>query len=257
MIRAILLCALCAFLTSCAVGPRTVEKEDLSRIRTVGVISLIGDRFYSIHVGFTVFGNRRAEYPGADWRIDDIAEDVATTTLERNGRYQVVRVNHKGVDLQKVHTGSMYNPANFDAIESQVRALVAAQPVDALIVFTKNPNADLIAQTNQNLDGVGLYSRGFGEQIRVLAPYAWYRLTVLHGSTLKPIGSRMAEMPRPKPGLMQSDASLPFKPIDVSHYKEDLSQMTDGDRRAVQQALREVLIESTQFTLDQLGFAVR
>jgi hypothetical protein len=61
-----MLSVLIAALAACAAGPaQVVEKDQISRVRSVGVISAIGDSFRMSEIGFMVFqtGYPTRQYP--------------------------------------------------------------------------------------------------------------------------------------------------------------------------------------------------
>jgi hypothetical protein len=49
--------------------------------KNVGVVSLLGDQFHGVYVGFTVFGNTNFEADVADWAIDRYAEELLAAHL--------------------------------------------------------------------------------------------------------------------------------------------------------------------------------
>lgn len=243
-------------LAGCATEPSKVEQGNLSRIKNVGVVSVAGDPFHMVHVGLTAFQNRRSEAAVADWRLDEEAENLVKSTLEKGGRYRVFPLQPDRAALRKAHTGKPMDPIDFELVGKELRPALAAQPVDAIIVLARYPGEDAISGSNQRIEGVGLYARApLTSDVKILAPYASYGIWIIDGATLKPLGSRQAIMPREKGSGAIGSKMLPYRPIAVAHYKRDFGSLTEGDKDIIRKTVREVFAASIPLTLKELGFA--
>ncbi|MGQ0510812.1 MAG: hypothetical protein ACT4P9_09375 [Betaproteobacteria bacterium] len=256
MLRILVIALISVLHTGCAVAPRAIEKDNLAKIRNIGVVSLVGEKFHMVHVAFMVFGNRRSEHPVGEWAIDDEAEALVKTTLERNGNYKVQPLKNLRSSLGNAQTQSIANPLDYEAVEKMLRAEAGAQGFDALIVLSKQRNEDRIAMTNQFMEGIGLYTRPLFRGTTVAA-YAWYGMSVIQGSSFKPIAQTFGVVPRANPSFLEPNTAYPFKILGASHDKEEFSKLTDDDRRTIRQALSELLSRSIPTTLGELGFAIR
>lgn len=252
----------CLLLVGCAVAPKLAD-NDKAKIKTVAVVSLIGEKFHRVHVGFMVLNHRYSEHAIDDWKLDDNAESLASGLLTRAG-YQAVPLTVDRRALLKVHTSQDHKPLDFDLVRDELRAATAKQPVDAIVVLTKFRGEDAISNSNQLLEGVGLYSRGFGQRVQVIAPYAWYAVTVLDGKDLAPIARRAAFMPNPNQGTFGSKFVPPHRVLDVSASpgafanltdRESFSKLAEDDKRLVRQTLDELLRESLAATFAGVGLA--
>jgi hypothetical protein len=257
MIRSIVGSALCVLLAGCAsVAAPTLESDDVSRIKTVGVVSFLGDSFFHVdNNGPFIFNFHVTPLQEADWHIDDLAERAAVDALERGARYRPIRIQHTSLNVEKVYSRKPVNPIDFDALGSELRPLVAAQPVDALLVITRYPLPDAIGHTKLKYEGVGIYQMwapllGPG----TVAPFAWYSLHVINGATLKVMASRISVIPDDPQLIENYSTELPFKRINVSHYRDDPAKVTDEDKRVIREALTEVITASMAFTIEQIGF---
>src|SRR4051794_550499 len=77
---------LAVLLAGCQTQP--VAPERLAGIRTLRVVSLIGDPVTLQSIGVMVFGNDERKLPAAGWGIDD---DLSTRLAEMlRGRYEVL-----------------------------------------------------------------------------------------------------------------------------------------------------------------------
>lgn len=243
-------------LAGCATEPSKVEQGNLSRIKNVGVVSVAGDPFHMVTVGLTAFHNRRSEAAVAEWRIDEEAENLVKSTLEKGGQYRVVRLQPDRAALSKAHTGKPMDPLNFEVVGKELRPAIAGQPLDAIIVVARYPGEDAISGSNQRIEGVGLYARApLTSAVKILAPFASYGIWVVDGATLKPLGSRPAVMPREKGSGALGSKQLPYRIIDVAHYKRDFGSLSEGDKDVIRKTVSEVFAASIPLTLKGLGFA--
>ena len=240
MIRRTAICSFCAFLSGCFAAAARIAGDDLSNIKTVGVVSLIGDHFYAEQrYGLFEWQSRHLELPvGPDWRLDEVAEVAVKEALEGGRKLRVIRMNHDA-GLYKLYTDSIVRPVDFNVIEKELRALVAAQPVDVLLLVTKRTDGP------QGRLGSGpvLYAERL--PLKGLVQFATYDLcsvTVLSGSSLAPIASRPCAATR--------------KDIDKALYDEDLNKLTDQARQTIGATLQDQLRSTMTCTVEDFGFTV-
>jgi len=67
-------------------GP--VSEEHASRISKIAVVSDLGDEFYTVVVGTTVFGNSLNKFDVSDWKVNDLAGRHTVSAISKSGRYQ-------------------------------------------------------------------------------------------------------------------------------------------------------------------------
>src|SRR6185312_9824396 len=79
-------------LAACAITPGAIEPTSLGRIKTVGVISAVGDSLAYKEIAIMVFGNDLVEKPAAEYGIDPYV--VGEVTKELAGHYQVQPVTY-------------------------------------------------------------------------------------------------------------------------------------------------------------------
>src|SRR5439155_22157433 len=79
------LCVGCAAFSVCvcAAQLRTIDKDGLSRIKTIGVISTFGVKFHMFERGLTVFENLESEHLIPEWKIDDEVVLIMNRVLGR------------------------------------------------------------------------------------------------------------------------------------------------------------------------------
>ncbi|MFM9864596.1 MAG: hypothetical protein ACKVRO_13415 [Micropepsaceae bacterium] len=156
--------------------------ETAPAIKSVGVISAIGDTLTKKKVALMVFGNTEDAESIEDWQLDEFV--VAEIGAQLAGRYQMKPVVYSKSDFLAKKDG-IFADSDFDG-EERIRTV---QPgpggaPDAYIVVTKAFSSDFIARTNQHLFGTGLFQRTGGSP-RVQALFVSYEVNVIDGRTLK------------------------------------------------------------------------
>jgi hypothetical protein len=142
---------------------RPVAKEDLSRIKKIGVASFLGDTFYGISIGTTAFNNADFSAPVPDWKVDENAVSQAVTMLRRSGRFEVAPLDHGGYTAQQL----------MDDQGKRLWELATSQGFDTLVILWP----DVSENFRPFKPGYGLFERSFlGLSHRCL--YAAYRVEV-------------------------------------------------------------------------------
>lgn len=70
-----------------------VPNDRLEKIKSIGVVSLLGNTFHGIYVGGTVFENKKYIAQVDDWKIDHYVSDFMLAELRATRKYQVGVVN--------------------------------------------------------------------------------------------------------------------------------------------------------------------
>jgi hypothetical protein len=197
-------------LGGCASG--SVAPEVASQIRTVGVVSALGDTVYIKKIGLLVFQNEQSTMSLAGTGIDD---DVETAVIERlPRRMRAMRVPADRAAIQ-------HPPANiFEALEGgDVSASVLAaarppEPVDAYLVALRATTGDTLGQTNQQLHGLGIYHRSGGRSIHAL--YAAYALHLIDARQPRVLGTGLGLVPAKTPMLKLNTGVAPTRPTSAN-----------------------------------------
>lgn len=160
----------------------------LQAIRTVGVISAIGDEMSVTSAGLTPLNNPGQSVSVPSWRLDELVVQQATTLL--NGRFRVQPVSYPR-DVFAAIRESAVAPVNLvrgDPFKALVRTDVAPKGLDAYVVITR---AKSKLGSGRNVEGVG-----FAEYRTLLASYrlihALYEVRVIDGKTFDVIEKRVA-----------------------------------------------------------------
>ena len=160
----------------------------LQAIKTVGVISAIGDEMSVTRTGLIPLNRPGQNVSVASWGLDELIIQQATTLL--NGRFRLQPVSYSRAAFAAIRESAVA-PVNLirgDAFKALVRTDVSPQGLDAYIVITR---AKSKLGTGRNVEGIG-----FAEYRTLLASYgvihALYEVRVIDGKTFDVIEKRAA-----------------------------------------------------------------
>jgi hypothetical protein len=184
---------LCVFLAVASVplgGAAAFETRAtrLQAIRTVGVISAIGEDISVTRTGLTAFGSPGQSVPVGSWRLDDLIVQQATTLL--NGRFSVQPVSYSRAAFAAIRESAVapVNLIHGDPFKKLVRTDVSPQGLDAYIVITR---AKSKLGSGRKVEGVG-----YAEYRTLLASYgvihALYEVRLIDCKTFDVIEKRTA-----------------------------------------------------------------
>lgn len=160
----------------------------LQTIRTVGVISALGDEMSVTSAGLTPLNNSSRSASIQPWGLDAFIVQQATALLSR--RFQVQPVNYPR-DAFAAIRDSPVTPVNLvrgDPFKALVRTDVSPKGLDAYVVIS---GAKSKLGTGRNIFGVG-----FAEYRTLLASYGLihvlYEVRLIDGKTFDVIEKRIA-----------------------------------------------------------------
>src|ERR1700733_2343765 len=167
------------------------RQTKLQAVKTVGIISAVGDEITFARGGLTGLDNRSQSFPIGAWGLDDLIVQQVTETL--NGRFQVQPVSYTRHAFATVKD-SVVTPANVirgDPFKKLVQTEVSPQGLDAYIVITKAKSN--FGGGSRKVEGIGFLTYG-----TVLESYsqihALYEIRVFDGKTFDVI-EKMAAPP--------------------------------------------------------------
>jgi hypothetical protein len=167
------------------------RETKLQAVKTVGIISAVGDEMSFARMGLTGPNNAGQSFPIGSWGLDDLIVQQATAALSM--RFQVQPVSYQRAAFAAIRD-SPVAPVNLmrgDPFKKLVQTEVSPQGLDAYIVITK-------AKSNfgggaRKVEGIGFISYG-----TLLASYsqihALYEIRVFDGKTFDVI-EKMAAQP--------------------------------------------------------------
>lgn len=160
----------------------------LQAIKTVGIVSAIGEEMSLTQAGLTALGNTGQSVSINAWGLDELIVQQATKLL--SGRFRVQPVNYRRAAFAAIRDSAVapVNLLRSDPFKELVRSDVTPQGLDAYIVITR---ARSKLGNGRNVEGVGL-----AEYRTLLADYglihALYEVRVIDGKTYDVIEKRAA-----------------------------------------------------------------
>jgi hypothetical protein len=127
-----------------------------SSIKTIGVISTIGDKLDAISVGALVFGNSRAEIDTRDWDLGRSVTAATKNALSSRFDVRVLSDDDSNLDMENAAPATL---------ASNIRALIKPEELaafDAFLVIYPSKRSDTICGTNgmavdqHALTGIGI-----------------------------------------------------------------------------------------------------
>lgn len=152
----------------------------LQAVKTVGIISAVGDRFVISKAGLTGFDNSSSNVSIAAWALDDFFLQQATSLL--SGRFEVKPVSYSRATFAGINESPL-RPVELirgDRFKKLVETDVTPQGLDAFVVITR-ARSDLGAG-GRKVEGVGLVTYGTMME-SYSAIHALYEIRVVDGKT--------------------------------------------------------------------------
>jgi hypothetical protein len=230
-----------ALALSAALAVALASAKDLPPIKTVGIVSDVGDKVHFQRIGFMAFTNSRAAIDVPDWKIDAFIAAEVEAALK--SRYTLSEVDFpRGAiapDVEEVRLFSTPSP------EDNMRANAKpknGQPIDAYIVVW--PVANEVYPTNQRVTGAGILVQG--ERARVFTAFA---VSLLDGSSFKKIDDCWARV-RPHEFFGDPDGSYMIEANDL--YAESFDAMTPEQKQKLEQGIKTMLHDGIAYCMHDL-----
>jgi len=218
----------------------------LQAVKTVGIISAVGDEITLAKGGLTGLNNRSQSFPIASWGLDDLIVQQATTAL--NGRFQVqpVRYNRAAFTAIKDSPVTPVNLVRGDPFKKLVQTEVSPQGLDAYIVITKAKSN--FGRGARKVEGIGFVTYG-----TVLASYsqihALYEIRVFDGKTFDVIEKRSAP---PLDDAVEVKLPGPSRQVDDS-YSPGTGEPVRNEN--LHRAIADLIVRSLSTTLSDMHLA--
>jgi hypothetical protein len=194
-----------------AAGPR-LAPEELRHIRTVAVISALGNSFQFERVPDSAFEWLHAPdarfLETSDWQIDPLVTKALTEYLSK--RFKVEPVAYKPADFA-TWNALLLRRATLD--------LNGDPGIDAYVIVLRDWRHDEIGDSVHRLGGLGLYRRD-GRKPKY-GVYACYRIVVVDALTGAVFASRAAVTP---------DGALPWLPADAALWPKTPNDLSEAQR---------------------------
>ena len=210
----------------------------LEAIKTVGIISAIGEEMSLTQAGLTGLGNTAQSVSIGAWGLDEMIVQQATRLL--GGRFRVQPVTYRRAAFAAIRDAAVapVNLLRSDPFKELVRSDVAPQGLDAYIVVT--PARSKLGN-GRNVEGIG-----FAEYRTLLADYglvhALYDVRVINGKSFDVIEKRTAA-PLDNTGTVR--LAGPTVPVDATFDGPASSER-------LRAAIAELIIRSLPLTLSDM-----
>jgi hypothetical protein len=221
------------------------RQTKLQAVKTVGIISAVGDQFTFARGGLTGANNRSESFPVGSWGLDDLIVQQVGEAL--SGRFQVqpVTTNRAAFAAIKDSPVMPVNLVRGDPFKKLVQTEVSPQGLDAYIVITKAKSN--FGGGSRKVEGIGFLTYGTAlasyNQIHVL-----YEIRVFDGKTFDVI-EKMAARPLDHGGAVR--ISGPSRMID-----DDFSSAGDPAQNEKLHALiADLVARSLASTLSDMHLA--
>lgn len=239
-----------AILSGCAT--QSLPPDQLAKIRTIGVISAVGDTVGLTNIGPLVFNNNYSSGTIANWQPDDFFVRRATALLEKRYNVQALTYDRSAFRPEKLYSpGSQSLLARPDPtrrrLEDVVREQVEPQGLDAYVFISKSVSG--FGTSNIGVGGLGVLRTPdiFSSRYNL---YAIYQITVIDGRAHKILGVFKASYPDT---LMSLNAGLmlegPYRLVDRSWWAGSFDDLSEQQRRRMVEGLEKLIDDSLVVTL--------
>jgi hypothetical protein len=211
-------------------------------VRTIGIVSAIGDKFHLRTVGITVFGNESQEIAIDAWGIDDLMTAKIRAAL--TPRFDVRPVTYRRAAFATLENRIAIG---IDQLRPEiVRAEVSPQGLDAYLVVTKGIGQ--YNQTNQILEGLGIV-QGSDLFASNIYAHAYYEISVVDGHAWTLSRSTVAGLPGGGEGLFGPRMKGVDRELDKSWWPSSLDAASNQRLKGV---VVELIDQSLPGTLQRM-----
>lgn len=226
-----------ALLCAAAISP--VLAADRPPIKTIGVVSDVGDKVRHKHIGFMVFSNKETEQEVPEWAIDAHIAAVLSDGLK--GRYEL-----KPVDFPRGAIAPALDDP-FDAPDPEETMRANAKPaggasIDAYVVAW--PDLQNVYGTNQYVRGIGLLTQGSRAAL-----YLAVRVTLLDGRSFEEIASCSARI---RDRSFWNPEKSTMNEVPEFEDVESFDALTPEQRQTMQAGLKQMLTDGMNYCLRDL-----
>jgi hypothetical protein len=210
-------------------------------VRTIGIVSAVGDKFYLRKVGFTVFGNESQEMAIDSWGIDELMSSKIRAALA--GRFDVRPVKYRRAAFAEAENRLAIGVEPLRG--ETVRAEVTPQGLDAYLIVTKASAP--YGQTNQMLTGLGIVD-GFKFGDHLVYVYTFYSISLVNGHDWTVSRGTFATVPG-EPSLFGPRLKGASRELDASWWPASLDATSSQRLKGV---VAELIDQSLPGTLQKM-----
>jgi hypothetical protein len=238
--------------TACAAQPAAPTRD--AGIRTIGIVSSIGDTVAYQRVGAVPSHSETTAGDTSSWQLDDYVADVIKTKLAVRYTIAPVAVDHAALRRPRKEDDPLATESGPTVTERLQSALKpGTAPVDAYLVVSIATAKDFIGGTNHNLTGLAIYRRaGSGLQI-----YAVCDLALIDAHSFQTIDSASLRLERDRMfGGTVSTVERAYTRLDRSlEHQTRWDQFTASQQLLIDDAFKDLLRNSLDYTLRDMKLA--
>lgn len=214
--------------------------RDLPPIKTVGVVSDVGDKIRLQHIGVMVFGNELTVIDVPEWAIDAHVTSTIEAALKERYERRAVDFPRGGIAPDLGGLALFGGPSPEDNMREKAKP-ADGQPIDAYVVVW--PFRRGVYPTNQFVEGIGLLTQRSRARM-----YVALMVTLLDGKTFDEIDACAVKV-RPA-SFGEPDASYMNEANDL--FTESYEALTAEQRQKLEQRLKAMLNDGVAYCLRDL-----
>jgi hypothetical protein len=235
------------FLGACAAVDASAPK--LAGIKTIGIISAVGDELTVTKAGLTGLGGNAQSISIGSWGIDDLIASRASSLLSR--RFEVHPVTYRRAAFAAFEGDSAVAAVNLlrdDPIKKLIPAEVSPLGLDAYMLITKAKS--IYGSTSRTVAGVGVISRTavFGSSSQI---HALYVVRLVDGHDFHLIAKGTAS---PLNNSEMNRLAGPSRPVD-DFFLPAANDIPRNEK--LKAAIIDLIERSLPTTMDDLGLVER
>lgn len=215
-------------LAGCASQPVSLSEEQIKSLNRVAVVSVTGNQIVRKHVGLTIFTNKETSMDVQEWKLDRYYEDQIGAAVKDISQLELKSLRINRSELMSVydlspHQAPAFQKPKWDKVGPMLHDIAKQNNLDGIFVLVRSDSSDYIGQTNQSLNGLGIYSR-FGNQ----TAYLHAALYFVDGESGRPTAN--TEVTKDYKFINRPDALLP-----EGVYDEPMTEMTAPEREQLKE----------------------
>ena len=228
-----------ALIVSAVVG--TAQARERPSIKSVGIISDLGDMIHVQHIGFMAFSNSLVDVDLSDWQIDNFITADLEAALKDH--YDLHGVSFDKGSIRPDLEGLFWTGPSPRKNVRDHASPADGQPIDAYLVVWPFKR-DLAYPSNQHVEGLGLLT---GHDALLFAGVA---LTLVDGRTFDEIGECWLKAPMPG-----HDVTSYLRRADELKDVESVDAMTAAQKQAFERGMKDFLRDGLNYCLEDLKLA--
>jgi hypothetical protein len=232
-----------------ACGAVDASPPKLASVKTIGVISAIGDEFTLTRAGLPGLESSAQGFSIESWGVDDLIVSRASSLLNR--RFEIHPVTYRRGAFAALEGDSAVTAVNLlreDPIKKLIPAEVSPQGLDAYVIITKAKST--YGSTGRTVSGFGIINRAavFGSYPQI---HALYMVRLIDGRELSLIAKRSAA---PINNTEVNRLAGPSRSVDVSFLPTAADPAQNEQLKA---AIIDLIERSLPITLQDMGLVDR